>query len=308
MDTHSRILITGAYGMLGTHVRAALERLGYTNLLCPPQSELDLLQRDAVERYFAAHTPAYVFHLAGLVYGLGGNMQNQTNAFFVNADINLNVLRAAAQTQVTKIFFAGTVASYPYPFKKLPLTEDQLFLGTPHAGEYGYATAKTLGYRALELLKRESNIDYCIGLFTNLFGEHDTFNSASAHVLPSLIYKVHNAIQNNTPLEVWGTGSATRDFLYAPDAAEAAVFLMNNFSGMCNVSSGEEKSISDVVQTLIEISAFTGPVQWQTNAPVGIEQRSVDNNILRSLGFSHFTPFGAALKKTYDWYKNNSSS
>lgn len=290
--------------MLGTHVRAVLLSQGFTNLLYPSKTELDLLKREAVEEYFSHTKPEYVFHLAGLVYGLGGNLQNQTDALYTNAQINLNVLRAAGRTRPKKIFFAGTVASYPYPFKSLPLTEDQLFLGEPHAGEYGYAVAKNLGYQFLEILRRECGIEYCVGLFTNLFGEYDTFNSESAHVVPSLVYKFFEAAQAKTTLEVWGDGSATRDFMYAKDAARAAVLLMERATGLLNVSTGEETTIKQLVMELATIADVPlARILWRSDKPTGIERRSVDNGKLLALGFNDFTHVRDGLRKTYEWYK-----
>ncbi len=240
MKKDSRILITGAAGMLGSNLKELLESSGYTNILSPSKEELDLLDFKRVESYIAEKKPEFVFHLAGLVYGLGGNLNNQLAAIYNSSLINLNLFYSFKSHQPIKVFFAGTVASYPYPYPSLPLKEEQMFLGKPHYGEYGYAAAKNLGYDFLEILKKELGIDYCVGLFTNLFGEYDNFESKLSHVVPSLVSKVYLAKKESKPFEVWGNGDATRDFLYAKDAAQAAVFALNNFSGLINISSGKE--------------------------------------------------------------------
>lgn len=305
MEKNSVILITGGQGMLGTHTKKILSKLGYEHILSPTKDELNLLDLKNTEQYLTEKKPDFIFHFAGLVYGLGGNLNNQIDAIYKNSLINLNLLYALRSLPIRKIFFAGTVASYPFPYESLPLKEEQMFLGKPHQGEYGYAVAKNLGYHFLELLQKEIKLDYCIGLFTNLFGEHDKFDDKNAHVVPSLIYKIYHAIQQKTPLEVWGSGEATRDFLYVSDAAKAAIFLMDNFSGMINISSGKESSIQELVSDLTKVSNFTGEVAWQKNAPTGIPARSVDNSKLRNLGFDDFTNYYQALNNTYQWFNDS---
>ena len=305
MDKNSTILVTGAAGMLGKHLVAELQTSGYSKILTPPQAELDLLNLKQVEDYLSVKKPEYIFHLAGLVYGLGGNLDNQLNAIYINSQINLNLFYAVRTQKVKKIFFAGTVASYPFPYHHLPLTEDQIFMGEPHQGEYGYAVAKSLGYHFLYLLKTEVGIDYCVGLFTNMFGEYDHFNAAKAHVIPSLIFKLHESIKNGTPFEVWGSGVETRDFLYAKDAAKAAVLLMSSGSGIINISTGVETSIKQLVDLLVQVTNFKGKLVWNKNAPAGIPQRSVSNAKLQELKFGNFTSLKQGLKTTYEWFKAN---
>ncbi len=305
MKKDSKILITGAAGMLGSNLKELLESLGHTNILAPSKEELDLLDFKKVEKYINEQKPEFVFHLAGLVYGLGGNLSNQLPAIYNNSLINLNLFYSFKEHKPRKIFFAGTVASYPYPYTSMPLKEEQMFFGKPHYGEYGYAVSKNLGYYFLELLKNELGIDYSIGLFTNLFGERDSFDSKFSHVVPSLISKVYLAKKENKPFEVWGNGEATRDFLYVKDAAQAAVFALNNFSGLINISSGKEVSIKQLASLLVEVSEFKGEVIYQTDAPTGIERRSVDNTKLTDLGFKNFTDLKEALSHTYHWLENN---
>ncbi len=305
MEKNSKILITGAAGMLGSNLRETLNLFGYNDILCPKQEELDLLNFEKVETYIRENKPEYIFHLAGLVYGLGGNLNNQLSAIYNNSIINLNLFYSLKDFKPRKIFFAGTVASYPYPYQSLPLKEEQMFYGKPHYGEYGYAASKNLGYQFLELLKQELGIDYCVGLFTNLFGEHDTFDSKNSHVVPSLISKVYKAKKENTDFEIWGNGAATRDFLYAKDAARAAILSMNNYSGLINISSGNEVSLKQLADLLIEVSGFEGKIVYQADAPIGIERRFVDNTKLINLGFKDFSNLKQALELTYQWYKKN---
>lgn len=302
MDKKAKILITGAAGMVGKNLKIKLEELGFVNLLCPSKEELDLVDYKKTEEYIRNNNPEFVFHLAGIVYGLGGNLKHQLDSLYFNSLINLNLLNALRFVATKKIFFAGTVASYPYPYKILPLVEEQMFNGVPHQGEYGYAIAKNLGYNFLGLLNREIGVDYCVGLFTNLYGEHDRFDEKNGHVIPSLISKIYFAKNNGTSFKIWGDEHTTRDFLYVGDAIEAMLFLMDNFSGMINISSGQESNMREVVNCLVASANFKGLTDWEKNSPIGISRRSVDNSKLKKIGFNKFTSLKDGLEKAYDWY------
>lgn len=305
MKLNSKILITGGTGMVGRNLKEQLENMGFEMLLCPSKEELNLIDAKETEDYIKKNNPDFVFHLAGLVYGLGGNLKHQLDSLYNNSLINLNLLNALRFVDVKKVFFAGTVASYPYPYKSLPLTEDQLFFGKPHFGEYGYAAAKNLGYQFLELLNKENRVDYCIGLFTNMFGEYDRFDEKNGHVIPSLISKLYFAKKNNESFKVWGNNKTSRDFLYVKDAVKAVIFLMDNFTGTINISSGQETSLEEIVNNLISAAEFKVEIEWDKNAPVGIEKRSVDNTKLKELGFNNFTDLNKALDISYKWYESN---
>jgi len=244
MNFDDKILITGATGLLGAAIVSKLKSQGYVNLLIPTHKELDLLEINMAESWFNKHKPSYVFHLASLVYGLKGNLENQLKSIHQNTQINLNILNACANYSIKKIFFAGTVASYPFPYPSLPLEEKFFLDGEPHAGEYGYATAKRHALSYLKILKETKNIDYCYGIFTNMYGINDRYDIDGGHVIPALIKKALNAIQTDKKsLTVWGNKNTTRDFLNSKDAAHAAILCMQSFTGTINIASGESISI-----------------------------------------------------------------
>lgn len=306
MNKDDVILIAGAGGVLGCAIKEKLMSQGYNNVLTPSRSELNCLDEGGVADYIKRNAPDFVFHLASLVYGIKGNLQNQANSYKQNTLMSLYLPEACANAGVKKIFYAGTVASYPYPYINLPLTENDFWSGKPHAGEYGYALAKrnALGY--LEILRQSSGMDYCYGIFTNLYGANDKFNTDTGHVIPSLVAKT--LVAENCPrgiLEVWGNPLVTRDFLYAPDAAEAAVLAMNQYCGELNIASGCETSMGELANALVDAAAAPISIKWMGDQPVGIPKRYCDVSVLSELGFSAKYDIRSGVKATLDWYRAN---
>lgn len=303
MTASSAIVVTGGHGMLGKALRAELRRCGQTRILAPCREELDLTDGAATRAYFMEHRPHLVFHLASVVFGLLGNMKHQVRAISESTLLNHNVLMACADAGVEKMFFAGSVASYPFPYKSLPLTEDMLWQGVPHDGEFGYAHAKRHALAYLEVLKRERGMDFFCGLLTNLYGPEDRFDATYGHVVPSLIRKMHQARHFGEPFKVWGDGSARRDFLHVHDAARLIVRGTREYSGVANVSSGITVSIRDIVAALAKAADYRGEIVWQTDKPVGIPERSVSDAVLRGIGIHGSRSLEAGIQETWDWFE-----
>lgn len=307
MNLNSNIFVTGGRGMLGRALIDVLVRSGFKNIFAPSSKELNLINSDDVKKYVASVKPDCIFHLASLVYGLKGNMNNQFESLVNNTKIYASVLEAvSARGNNCKIFFAGTVASYGFPYVKQPIVEDDLFVGLPHGGEYGYSMAKRHAYNYLKILKDTRNIDFVYGLLTNLFGEFDTFDPENGHVIPSLISKAVKARSDASgEFEVWGNPSSTRDFLYVKDAANAIVYLMDNGSGIYNISSGIGRTMEDLASSISKsLDEEVKPV-WNVDEPVGISSRHVSNERLALLGFNEYTPFDVAINNTVSWYLEN---
>ena len=309
MNLKSKILITGARGLLGTAIINELKKQGYKKLYTPSSSELNLLDDGAVNKWLSHYKPEYVFHLASLVYGLKGNLENQLKSIHQNTQMNLNLFNACGNHGVKKIFFAGTVASYPYPYLSLPLKEDFFMDGEPHGGEYGYAIAKRHALSYLKILKETKNVDYCYGIFTNLYGINDRFDTDGGHVIPSLIKKAYDAINSeNKVFKVWGNPETTRDFLYVKDAAKISILALNDISGTINIASGNEIKMGQIVEAIE--SCFDGVLNvfWDKTAPVGIPKRSVCIDRLQEFEITEFTSMKQGLQQTIEWYIKNSSS
>ncbi len=302
-----KILITGAGGGLG---RAVCKKLSATHsneyILAPSRQELDLLDKHSVEIYFKKHKPTHIVHLASVVFGLQGNMLNQMKALSENTRINDNIFLAAQFVEAQYIFYAGTVASYPFPYSTIPLVEEDFFSGLPHDGEFGYAMSKRQAYAYLKLLARENEINFNYGIFTNLYGNNDRFNQETGHVIPSLVMKAYAAKAAHKPLSVWGSGEATRDFLHFDDAAEAIILCVegNVPTELVNIASGMPVTISQVARSIANAAGIK-QVEFQLEKPTGIPRREVDVSKIQSCGFQTRTKIDEGLASTYRWYAHN---
>ena len=309
MELTSKILVTGARGLLGTAITNELKSQGFINIFSPSSTELNLLNSDALEVWFENNKPEYIFHLASLVYGLKGNLDNQLKSIHQNTQINLNLLNSCGEYGTKKIFLAGTVASYPFPYPSLPLEEKFFLDGEPHSGEYGYATAKRHALSYLKILKETKNIDYCYGIFTNMYGINDKYDIDGGHVIPALIKKTLDTMQTDEKsLMVWGNKDTTRDFLNSQDAARAAILCMQSFTGAINIASGESISIETIVKTIDEFFQHKLEINWDHNAPIGVPQRSVNIDKLKSIGFKKQVSLRAGIFEAIDWAQNPKNS
>lgn len=302
-----KYFITGGHGLLG---KAIVKVFANKNILAvaPSRAVLDLLDSKAVAQFVETEQPTRLIHLASKVYGLQGNLKNQFSSLSYNTQVNDNIFNAILNSSVKKVFFSGTVASYPFPYIALPLNEDDLFKGLPHKGEYGYATSKLHALHYLSILKENHGIDFVYGLLTNMFGPNDKFDTENGHVIPSLMRKAYIAQAEGKALEVWGRKDVTRDFLFIDDAAEAIIHLCDNGSGMYNIASGQETTMEQLAEEICKAAKILQPTIWQSDKPVGIPARTVDITKLRSTGFSHKNNLADNLKTTYEWYKNNTGS
>lgn len=299
------VLVTGSGGLLGQAVLQELHNLGASNVLAPRRAELNLQLPAEVAHYLETRRPTIVIHLASLVFGLAGNLKHQLASLETNTAINLNFFSALRQAAPKKVFFAGTVASYPHPYVGDILKEDQFFNGLPHHGEFGYAMAKRHAYAHLSLMHSELQIPFVYGILTNLYGPGDRFDVEGGHVIPSLIVKAHQAASSSSPLEVWGDGTATRDFLHSSDAARAILLaLLSEHVGLLNISSGTGLAIGEAAQ-IISDAAGLPSLQFLSDKPVGIKNRIVDNTLLRNIGFSQQVTPQQGLALTYAWYAAN---
>lgn len=288
MQKTSRILITGSHGFVGKALTQHLREQGYKNLLVPHHPEA---------AYVINHAkPEYVFHLAGRVRGLGGNINSQYEGFYENLKINTDVIHACKEVGVKKVLAMGTGAIYPP--SSSPLSESHVWSGAPHESEYGYAQAKRAMLAQLEC----SGLKYTYTISGNLYGPGDHFNSETAHVIPSLIYKFTH---DEEPV-VWGDGSSVRDFVYIETAIRGLRLAMDNIEGPVNLATGKHHSIRDIV-TILE--QHTGKkAKYNASKPMGQQTRVYDISKLHHLDFGSGTPLEQGVKQTYDFYKSQISS
>lgn len=299
------ILVTGANGVLGKAILNVLSKAGFTNILAPTKNEMDMRDQSAVCSYLSEHRPEVIIHLASIVFGLAGNLANQMYSVIENTTINNNLFMGLMKYPVKKLFFAGTVASYAFPYTSLPLKEEMFFNGLPHYGEFGYAMAKRHAYTYLRILSKETGLQYIYGIFTNLYGAYDKFDVQNGHVIPSLVAKAYYTQKTGGTLDIWGDGSAERDFLYSEDAARAVLLCLEQQStiDLINISSGVGCSIKHVAELLARIAGISN-LSYQKDKPVGIQKRVVDNTNLLNLGFCPKTSLETGLLRTYQYYSS----
>lgn len=305
MERHTRILVTGANGLLGRALVQTLTENGYDNIIRCTRTDCDLTNELEVNSFFSKCEPEFIFHCAGKVYGILGNMQNQGESIYENLKINTNVIEAARRCSVKKILVMGTGAVYPET-APVPLTEETIFNGLPHHSESGYAHAKRAALAMLEAYAEQYQMKWTYIVSCNLFGEYDNFDLNNSHVVPALIRKFYEAALHGKQPLVWGNGSAERDFLYVKDAAKIIIECMKNIEGAVNIGSGTTYKIRDIVSHLEKIYAVSA--NFDENMPNGQAYRGY--NLSKIDRFLNFDPIGVpeGLKITCEWYKNKMES
>jgi GDP-L-fucose synthase len=308
MQSGDTILITGGSGLAGINLKEYLQSQGFERILTPSSAECDLTSREVTLDYFKRNKPNYVFHMAGYVRGIMGNMRNQGESYLKNTLINTHVIEACHEAQVKKVVAMGTAAMYPDLEPGVPLVEGDVWKGPPHPSEYGYAQAKRGMLAQLQVYESSYSMPYAFAFCTNLYGPHDRFNTETGHVVPSLVKKFHDARQAKTTVTVWGDGSAHRDFLYIKDCSRALYTIMNSIVGPVNLASGNSQKIRDVVNTLAVHSGMEDQVIWDTSKPNGFPFRAYDVSRLREAGFRCEYTLEQALLETCAWYASHSGS
>lgn len=305
MKSSDRILVTGAKGLVGSALVEHLRNEGYSNVLEVGRNDCDLTDTISTREYFEKHQPAYVFHAAARVYGIMGNIKNKALSFLDNVMINTNVVDAAHRVGVKKITVMGTGAVYPYPSPGLPLKEDMIFMGEPHAAENSYAHAKRAMLAMLRAYEESHGMEWAYVVSCNLFGPRDKFDTEFGHVVPSLIKKFYDAKHRGENVVVWGNGTAKRDFMYVKDTARVGLAVMQNISGPVNIGSGTVYSIRDIVDMIVDISDMKDRVVWDETKPNGQDYRAYDLAKINSVGFNCQFTIRQGLEETWAWYAEN---
>lgn len=303
ISQHSKILITGANGLVGSALFEELRNQNYPNLIPLTRSECDLTDFKAVKEVFTSYRPDVVFHLAAAVHGIGGNLKNPASIFLNNILMNTHVIEACHNIGAQKIIAMGTIAAYPEP-NHLPIKEEQIWEGAPHSSEASYGHAKRAMLAQLTAYHTNYGLDFSYPISTNLFGPNDKFDIQYGHVIPSLIRKFYEAKKNNSDVVIWGDGSAARDFLYSKDIARALVLIMNKYTGPINVASGKKTLIKEVASILSDYFEMDGKVKWDAQKPNGRTFYENDLTRLQSIGFEPLYTMDESLKETASWFAN----
>ncbi|KMP97146.1 GDP-L-fucose synthase [Bacillus wiedmannii] len=304
MKKDSRIYVAGHRGLVGSAILRKLEEQGYTNLVYKTSKELDLRDPRQVEEFFQAEKVDYVFLAAAKVGGIVANNQYPADFIRDNLMIQTNVIDSAYRSGVEKLLFLGSTCIYP-KLAPQPLKEEYLLTGELEPTNEPYALAKIAGIKMCESYNRQYGTKYISAMPTNLYGENDNFDLHTSHVLPALIRKFHEAKENDAEfVEVWGTGTPLREFLYSDDLADACVYLMNNYEGneIVNIGVGEDLSIKELAEKVKATVGFTGALRFDTSKPDGTPRKLVDVTKINALGWKATTSLDEGLKKAYDWF------
>ena len=302
-----KILLTGASGFLGQSVLEKLLNSGYRDIVYPRSYQYDLVDNNQVETLFKRNKPDRVIHLAADVGGIGANMKNPASFFYNNICMGINLIHNCYLFNVKHFTFVSTVCSYP-KFCEAPFREESIWNGYPEETNAPYGIAKKSVMVMLQSYKAQYGLDGCCLVPTNLYGPRDNFDDSKSHVIPALIKKFIKAKESGAKEVVcWGTGKATREFLYVDDAAEAIVRGMEkiNDPSPINLGSGYEISIGDLVQKIGEFVGYEGEIVWDTSKPDGQPKRFLDTSrAKRLLDWEANTVFDDGLKNTIKWYSN----
>jgi GDP-L-fucose synthase len=303
--SEQRVVVTGGTGFLGSRLTARLREMGCPSVSALGRADYDLRRVDEVARLYRDLHPTLVIHLAAVVGGIGANRERPAEFFFDNLMMGVHVLDQAWRAAVEKVVIVGTVCAYP-KFAAVPFREDDLWNGYPEETNAPYGLAKKALLVQSQAYRQQYGYNSIFLLPSNLYGPGDNFDPRTSHVIPALIRKCVQAVQERRgTIEVWGDGSATREFLYVDDAADGIALAAERYNGgePVNIGSGEEISIADVVRHIADEVGFTGEIVWDASKPNGQPRRRLDVSRAEArFGFRARTPFAQGLRRTIEWY------
>ncbi|PNE17896.1 GDP-L-fucose synthase [Mesotoga sp. Brook.08.YT.4.2.5.1] len=296
--------VAGHTGLVGSAIMRKLKSEGYTNIVTRSYEELDLTDQRATRQFFKKERPEYVFLAAAKVGGIQANSTYPADFIYVNLMIECNVIKASHEFGVKKLLFLGSSCIYP-KMAPQPIKEEYLLSGYLEETNEPYALAKISGLKMCQYFNKQYGTNFISVMPTNLYGPNDNFDLNTSHVLPALIRKFHEAKINNAPyVEIWGTGTPRREFLYVDDLADACLFLMKNYSGndFFNIGTGEDVTISELAELIGEVVGYNGELRFDTSKPDGTPRKLLNVTRIHEAGWSHQTELNEGLNITYEWF------
>ena len=304
MNKDDKIYVAGHRGMVGSAIVRKLKKEGYTNIITKTHPELDLKSQIETQTFFDKEKPDYVFIAAALVGGILANTNYPGEFIYNNLQIQNNLIHNSCVYGVKKLMFLGSSCIYP-KFAKQPIKESELLNGHLEPTNESYAIAKIAGIKMCQSYNKQYGTKYISAMPTNLYGPNDNYDLETSHVFPALIRKIHESKINNKPnIEIWGTGTPKREFLYVDDMADACYFLMQNYneSEIVNIGTGEDVTINELVDTMKKIIGYEGDIINDTSKPDGTPRKLLDVSKLHNLGWKHKYSLEEGIKLTYDSY------
>ena len=304
MEKSSKIFVAGHNGMVGSAIVRKLRKEGFTNIIIRSSGELDLRNQQSVADFFVKEKPDYVFLAAAKVGGIMANNTYRAEFLYDNLLIESNIIHSAYVSRVKKLLFLGSSCIYP-KLAPQPLKEEYLLTGLLEPTNEPYAVAKIAGIKLCEAYRDQYGCNFVSVMPTNLYGEGDNYHLQTSHVLPALIRKFHEAKAGKTgEVEVWGTGTPLREFMYVDDMADASFFLMMQYDEklFINVGTGQEVTIKELASIVKEVTGFEGQIKFDTTKPDGTPRKLMDSSRLHAMGWKHKISLKEGLKKAYDQF------
>ena len=307
MNKTDKIYVAGHRGLVGSAIVRNLKSKGYTNVIGRTHQELELTDQAAVRAFFEEEKPDVVVLAAAKVGGINANNTAPADFAWDNMQVQCNVIKCYHNYKVKKLLFLGSTYIYP-KMAPQPIVEDALLTGPLEQTNEAYAIAKISGMQMCKYFKRQYGDNFISCMPTNLYGPYDNYDLKGSHVLPAMIRKFHEAKMQNAPsVELWGTGSPLREFLYVDDMADACVFLLENYDGEqhVNIGTGKELTIKELAELVKKTVGFEGEIVWNSSMPDGTPRKLTDVTKLHELGWTHKVELQEGVKLAYEWFKEN---
>lgn len=304
IDKKAKIYIAGHRGVVGSSIVRRFKKEGYHNLVLKSRQELDLFNANIVNDFFNKERPEYVILAAAKVGGIKENMTHQADFLYENLQIQNNVIWVSHIHNVKKLLFLGSSCVYPRECPQ-PMREEYFMNGKVEPTNEGYAIAKIAGMKLCEKINEQYKKYFISCMPTNIYGQNDNFKDDSAHVIPSLIRRIHTAkVNNNQEVVIWGSGSSRREFLYVEDLADAIFWLMNHYdkNEFLNIGTGDDISIKELAYKLKKIIGYKGKLVFDKTKPDGMPKKKLDVSRINKLGWKSKVNIDEGLKKTYRFY------
>ena len=302
-----KIYVAGHRGLVGSAIVRSLKRAGYDNIIGRTHAELDLTDQAMVKAFFEEERPDVVVLAAAKVGGINANQTKPAEFAYENMQIQCNVIKCCHDYKVKKLLFLGSTCIYP-KMAPQPIPESALLTGPLETTNEAYAIAKISGLEMCKFFKMQYGDDFISCMPTNLYGPYDNYELSGSHVMPAMIRKFHEAKVNNAPsVELWGTGTPLREFLYSDDMADACVYLLEHYDGLehVNIGTGKEVTIKQLAELVKATVGYEGDIVWNSDMSDGTPRKLTDVTKLHSLGFMHKVELEEGVKLAYEWFREN---